>query len=174
MPNELTPYCDKWMIVNRLSVMLMTTVAETLQRVPFYTCIEQVGTSQARKRKRGNPMTVLIIDDEEMIRDLVEKVLTKAGFDVLTAASGRSGLALFSQYHFRIDLIVLDLLMDDLSGVETLRRIREVSPDLPCIISSGEAPAPDELPDELNHNVRFLQKPYHASQLLEMISQVQA
>jgi len=101
----------------------------------------------------------MIVDDEEMTKNLVKGILTKAGFDVLTATSGRSGLALFSQDYSRIDLVVLDLL--------------EVLPDLPCIISSGEAPAPDELPDELNHNVRFLQKPYRASQLLEMINQVQ-
>ena len=81
-------------------------------------------------------MRILIIDDEEMIRDLTENILTRAGFDVLTADSGQSGLELFSENFHQIDLVLLDLTMDDIPGMEILKRIREISPHLPCIISS--------------------------------------
>ena len=117
-------------------------------------------------------MRILVIDDEEMIRSLAQRILTREGFDVLTAESGQSGLKLFSENFLQIDLILLDLTMNDIPGVETLKRIREISPNLPCIISSGQEPGPNELPDELNQNVCFLQKPYRAKQLLEMVSQI--
>lgn len=117
-------------------------------------------------------MKILVIDDEEMIRSLAQKILTRAGFEVLTAESGYSGLTLMSEKPHQIDLVLVDLTMDDMPGVETLRRIREIRPGLPCIISSGQTPTPDELPDELNRNVRFLQKPYRAKQLAEMVDQI--
>ena len=117
-------------------------------------------------------MRILVIDDEEMIRSLAQRILTREGFDVLTAESGQSGLKLFSEKFYQIDLILLDLTMDGIPGVETLKRIREISPNLPCIISSGQEPGPNELPDELNQNVCFLQKPYRTKQLLEMVSQI--
>jgi len=127
--------------------------------------------SQMSKRK-GESVRILIIDDEEMIRSLAQRILTRGGFDVLTAESGQSGLKLFSENFHQIDLVLLDLTMDDMPGIETLKRIREISPDLPCIISSGQEPGPNELPDELNQNVCFLQKPYRAKQLSEMVSQI--
>ncbi len=121
---------------------------------------------------KGGPVRILVIDDEEMIRSLAQRILTREGFDVLKAESGQSGLKLFSEKFYQIDLILLDLTMDGIPGVETLKRIREISPNLPCIISSGQEPGPNELPDELNQNVCFLQKPYRTKQLLEMVSQI--
>lgn len=118
-------------------------------------------------------MRILVIDDEEMIRSLTQRILIRAGFagfDVLTAESGQSGLKLFPENFHQINLVLLDLTMDDMPGIETLKRIREISPGLPCIISSGQEPGPNELPDELNRNVCFLQKPYRTKQLLEMVS----
>lgn len=117
-------------------------------------------------------MRILVIDDEEMIRSLAQRILARAGFDVLAVESGQGGLKLFSENFHQIDLVLLDLTMDDMPGIETLKRIREISPDLPCIISSGQEPGPNELPDELNRNVCFLQKPYRTKQLLEMVSQI--
>ncbi len=117
-------------------------------------------------------MTVLIIDDEEMIRDLAQKILMRAGFDVLTAESGQSGVQLYAERHSQIDLVLLDLTMEDMPGLETLKKLREVSPDLPCLISSGHGPRVYEVPEELNHNVSFLQKPYRANQLTDAVNQV--
>jgi len=117
-------------------------------------------------------VTVLVIDDEEMIRTLTQKILLRAGFDVLTAESGQRGVQLYSERSGQIDLVLLDLTMDDIPGVEVLRKIREISGDLPCIISSGQPPGTDEIPDELQRNVYFLQKPYRANQLSDMVGQI--
>jgi len=115
---------------------------------------------------------ILVIDDEEMIRDLVQKILTRAGFAVVTAESGQSGINIFADNLHHIGLVLLDLTMDGMSGVDTLRRIRALSPDVPCLISSGQAPAPDEIPEQLKANVYFLQKPYRANQLAAMVSEI--
>jgi DNA-binding NtrC family response regulator len=116
-------------------------------------------------------VTVLIIDDEEMIRDLTRKILNHAGFEVLTADSGLAGIRLYAECHATIDLVLLDLTMDDIPGIETLKKLREITPDLPCIISSGQLVNRSEIPDDLNHNLYFLQKPYRSKQLTETIQQ---
>jgi two-component system cell cycle sensor histidine kinase/response regulator CckA len=115
---------------------------------------------------------ILVIDDEEITRDLAQRILIRAGFEVLAVESGQVGLKMFSENFHQIDLVLLDFTMDDMLGMEMFNRIRETSPDLPCIISSGEELGYNELPDELNQNVCFLQKPYRAMQLSEMVSQL--
>jgi DNA-binding NtrC family response regulator len=132
--------------------------------------LHKKGRLLEQQGRKGGPVRILVIDDEEMIRSLAQRILIRAGFDVFTAESGQSGLKLFSENFHQIDLVLLDLTMDGIPGVETLKRIREISPNLPCIISSGQEPGPNELPYELNQNACFLQKPYRTKQLLEMVS----
>lgn len=81
--------------------------------------------------------TVLVIDDEAMVRSLNERYLKRLGYRTLTAVDGRDGLARFEQHRNEVDLVLLDLTMPNMSGPETFRRLRENHPDLPVIIYSG-------------------------------------
>ncbi|MFH1373717.1 MAG: response regulator [bacterium] len=115
-------------------------------------------------------MKVLIIDDEEMIRSLAQRILHRAGHEVLLAEDGRTGLELFSSKPGDIDLVLLDLTLQGTPGMETLARIRAIVNDVPCIISSGNPPEPGLVPAELDHHITFLQKPYRASQLTDVVN----
>jgi DNA-binding NtrC family response regulator len=115
---------------------------------------------------------ILIIDDEEMIRTLAQRILTRAGHDVLVAESGDKGLELFRVNQSEVDLILLDYMMNGLSGIETLEQIREIAPGKPCIISTGQGIVSDEIPSNLRENTYFLQKPYRANQLAELVQQI--
>lgn len=81
--------------------------------------------------------TVLVIDNEAMVRSLNERYLKRLGYRTLTAVDGRDGLARFEQHSGEVDLVLLDLTMPNMSGPETFRRLRESHPDLPVIIYSG-------------------------------------
>jgi CheY-like chemotaxis protein len=81
--------------------------------------------------------TVLLVDDEEIIRLVGRRMLEKHGFRVLTAEDGSDGVRVFQAQHEEIDAVVLDLSMPRMDGHECLRRIREISSDVPVLLCSG-------------------------------------
>lgn len=80
---------------------------------------------------------VLLVDDEEGLRDAICKRLQKKGMEVGVAGSGEDALDILSQEQF--DVIVLDIKMPGIDGIETLERIKEINPDYEVIILSGHA-----------------------------------
>ncbi len=83
----------------------------------------------------GDNATVLVIDDEEVIRALFKETLEELGHTVIAAETGTEGLALVEEKDF--DLVFLDLKMPGMDGVEIFRRIRTVRPRLPVTIITG-------------------------------------
>ncbi len=81
--------------------------------------------------------TVLVVDDEEMVRAVTKSVLERAGFTVLTAADGRAALATFRDHRAEIVAILLDMTMPHLSGEETYRELRRIDPDVRVVLTSG-------------------------------------
>lgn len=122
----------------------------------------------------ANQNSILVVDDEEMICSLAKRILAREGYDVLTATSGQEGLELFTGQSEAIAMVLLDMYMDGLSGIETLRRIREIDPGMPCIFSSGQNFQTEDLPSDLQEGVRFLEKPYRFSELSDMVSSMLA
>jgi PAS domain S-box-containing protein len=113
--------------------------------------------------------TVLLVDDEEVVRDMVGEVLEQEGFSVLRAEDGAQGVALFREGRDRIDVVLLDLSMPGLSGVETFRRLREIDPAVRVVLSSGYDH--DEAKGRFGPNgpAGFIQKPYRPQQLMAEI-----
>src|ERR1051326_6178720 len=80
-------------------------------------------------------MKVLIVDDEEVLRDVLETVLRREGFDVVLAASGEEELSVLDgDTDADVDLVILDLMLPGISGIDTLRAIRSATPHLPVIV----------------------------------------
>jgi len=115
---------------------------------------------------------VLVVDDEEIILSLAQKILTRAGCETFLADNGVEGLNLFSQNHEQIDLVILDISMEGLSGFDVLRRIRRISPAIPAIVSSGHPFNEDDLPDDLATNTCLLQKPYRSTALVNKVLEI--
>jgi len=114
-------------------------------------------------------LTLLLIDDEEVVRDMVGEVLEQEGVSVLRAEDGARGVVLFREQRERIDLVLLDLSMPGLSGEETFRRLREIDPRVPVILSSGYDH--DEARGRFGEGTPagFIQKPYRPEQLMAEI-----
>jgi CheY-like chemotaxis protein len=85
---------------------------------------------------------ILVIDDEQGIRDLLDTLLRRKGYDVVVAESGQKGLDLFRQEH--PDIIVLDLKMPEMDGLTVLRQIRGLDPRIPVIILTGAGTLEEE------------------------------
>ena len=89
-------------------------------------------------RKGGGAMTpckILVVDDEEGIRNLLDVLLSRKGYDVVLAADGQKGVELFRREC--PDVVVLDLNMPEMDGVAVLRHIRTIKPDQPVIVLTG-------------------------------------
>ncbi len=113
--------------------------------------------------------TILVVDDEEPVRTVAQRVLEDSGFAVLTAADGDEGLDVFSRHGDRIALVLLDMTMPRLSGHETLERLRRIRESVTVVLSSGysEEVARDQFADQPISG--FLQKPYSPGRLLAKV-----
>jgi CheY-like chemotaxis protein len=81
--------------------------------------------------------TILVVDDEEAIRQVAKTTLERFGYQVLLARNGIEAVEVFGQVPEQITVVLLDLTMPLMSGEETLRRLRAVRPDVPVLLSSG-------------------------------------
>ncbi len=112
-------------------------------------------------------LTVLVIDDEEAIREAVTDILSLYELPVLAAASGEQGVAVLSERSDQIGLVLLDLTLPGLNGEETYYHLRELRPDLPIIISSGYRQ--NSISARFPSDTAFLPKPYDLAKLMKMV-----
>jgi two-component system, OmpR family, phosphate regulon sensor histidine kinase PhoR len=107
--------------------------------------------------------TVLIVDDEDRIRGVCSKLLSNEGYDVAQAVNGEAGMAMIAQRHF--DIILLDLMMPGISGLEALGQIRALHPDTVVIVITGYATL-DHAVDAMKKGAfDFLPKPFSPQDL---------
>lgn len=116
------------------------------------------------------PKSILIIDDEVGITDEVKSFLNEEGFHALSAYSARDGLDLLGKN--KIDLMILDMKLPDISGVEVLRICKEMSPRTKIMVITGyvDQNTFDEA-EKIGYD-GFLQKPFDFENILEEISRV--
>jgi CheY-like chemotaxis protein len=111
---------------------------------------------------------ILLVDDAASIRKLGQCILERQGFTTLTAESGTEALAIYTEHHRRIDLVILDLTMPGLSGLETWKRLRDVNSAVRVIIASGyseDAIAEEEAVSPES----FIAKPFAPEALVEAV-----
>ncbi len=118
--------------------------------------------------------TILVVDDEDCIRDLVQHVLEMAGYSVLSAGDGVIGLSVFHQKADRVSAAILDLKMPRMDGYELIRSLHRTRPDLPIIVFSGYSSE-----DATGHLAgseisAFIQKPCETEVLLRTLKSVLA
>ncbi|MGD0229920.1 MAG: response regulator [Syntrophorhabdales bacterium] len=81
--------------------------------------------------------TILLVDDEEAVIAVSKDMLEVLGYSVLIAKSGREAIELFEKHHAAVDLVILDVVMPDMGGEETLARLRGIKPSVAVTLSSG-------------------------------------
>ncbi|MFZ4619420.1 MAG: PAS domain S-box protein [Bacteroidota bacterium] len=136
-----------------------------------YTTTEETGSESAVFRSRNNEM-VLLVDDEEGMRELGRELLEENGFQVITAADGFQALDILQQNKAKIDLVILDLVMPGMDGGQTYLRMKKIKPDLKAFFCSGYVT--DTLITNLlaEENLSALQKPFRPDQFVKFVHSV--
>lgn len=112
---------------------------------------------------------VLIVDDESAVRTIASRILARAGYSVLTASDGVEGVEMVRQHGETISMVVLDVLMPRLGGIEAMRQMRELVPDLPIFLSSGFTGENTRAQLSALDRVGFLPKPYRMDELVAAV-----
>jgi DNA-binding response OmpR family regulator len=113
--------------------------------------------------------TVLVVEDDEMIRDAMTRILVREGYHALTAESGHDALGFLRAPLSPIDVVILDVHLPDVSGIDLCARIREFHPKLPIVVCTGEA-EPAEAARLLELGVhRYFRKPVTIDELLASV-----
>ena len=115
--------------------------------------------------------TVLVVDDEEPILAVASEILNYLGYSVLTSPSGEEAVDRLRQ-GAKPDVVLLDIVMPGMNGLQTLRKLREIEPGIPILISTGysDRGAAQSLLDEGVDG--FVNKPYHIETLAQQIERI--
>jgi CheY-like chemotaxis protein len=117
---------------------------------------------------------VLLIEDEELVRDMTKEMLTRLGYRVLDAKDGFEALEIFQKHQHEISCVLSDLTMPRMNGWDTLAALRKISPEIPVILSSGYDEAQVMAGEHPELPNAFLEKPYQLKGLRDTISRVLA
>jgi len=116
--------------------------------------------------------TILLVEDEEHIRDLGRRYLSRAGYNVVEAGNGREALDLYKKNQNNISLIILDLIMPEMGGKQCLEELFKLNPNLKVLIASGYSA--DELLEKAVQKMArgFVGKPFDRKELLRAVRNV--
>jgi CheY-like chemotaxis protein len=110
---------------------------------------------------RGGRETILVVEDEPVLRDLAHVILEECGYQILEAGSGREALGMWEQHKDDIDLVLTDMVMPEgVSGMDLAQQLLLTRPDLKVIFASGYSMDDLDTAFIRNGQAVFLQKPY--------------
>jgi signal transduction histidine kinase/ActR/RegA family two-component response regulator len=129
---------------------------------------EEASTETAADMLNGTA-TVLVIDDEQIVRQTAKAMLERYGYTVLVAENGKEGLDLYRVVLDKVSLVILDMTMPVMSGEETLRNLKLLDADVRVLLSSGHNEAEAIRRFAGKGLIGFIQKPYSARQLAQKV-----
>ncbi|MBW4631371.1 MAG: response regulator [Iphinoe sp. HA4291-MV1] len=122
----------------------------------------------------GNGELILVVDDEDSIRDVTKTSLESYNYKAITASDGIEAIALYAEHQNEISVVLTDMVMPSMDGITTIRTLQKINPAVKIIAVSGLASS-EKVNAVNNMGVKaFLSKPYTAKQLLQTISTVKS
>lgn len=119
---------------------------------------------------RGGQETILMVEDEPLLRELVQCVLQEHGYRILAASSGVEALRIWNEHHGEIDLLLTDMVMPGgMTGRQLAEQLEPCDSNLKVIFTSGYSQDVVARDFTLNEGINFLPKPYHPPTLVEMV-----
>jgi CheY-like chemotaxis protein len=116
--------------------------------------------------------TVLLVEDEESVRQLVKETLERKGYRVLEAENGEAGLTVAAQHQQQIDLVITDVVMPHLGGQELAQRLRASRPEIKVLYLSGYTEDAVVGEGTVESGKAFLQKPFTLQSLARKVREV--
>ena len=133
---------------------------------------EVMESLESKSPAKGGSETILLVDDEEFIRELGVDVLGQAGYTVLAASNGEQALDVYRCEGERIDLVILDLIMPGMGGSKCLKELLKISPRARILVASGYSPDASTKGALEVGAAAFINKPYDNKQLLELVRKI--
>jgi CheY-like chemotaxis protein len=118
------------------------------------------------------PESILVVDDEESFRAVVVRQLQNAGYETIEARDGSEAIKRYAERREQITAVLLDLVMPNTSGGETLTILRYYSPELPVVVTSGYSELDALTLRDTERGVGFLRKPFTAGELTTELRRV--
>ena len=137
---------------------------------------DSIGRPESSVRKKEGIQrgagVILFVDDEEMITEVGGEILKILGYDPLIAGSGKEAVEIYEKQMDRIDMVVLDMIMPGMGGLETYKQLKAIDPDVKVLLSSGYS-LDDQAQEILDQGCNgFIQKPFNIKGLSEKISEI--
>jgi CheY-like chemotaxis protein len=150
---------------SRFEVVLPTVVEATVAAKPgtspFKSVVEGAGTP-----------TVLLIEDEELLRNTLSRLLRIKGFYVTEAADGRSALDIFRSNPLHVDVVLLDMSLPQMSGREVFDELRRIRPDVKVVLTTGYSQERVLSGMGDDQGWKFVRKPYEVARLCDVIQEL--
>jgi PAS domain S-box-containing protein len=118
--------------------------------------------------------TILLVDDEDGVRTVAARMLEQLGYHVMSVPSGSRALEIYFGEQHRIDLVILDMLMPGMGGVETFQKLKELDPEVRVLLSSGYSLDGDAQQVMAAGARGFIQKPYRLANLSHKVAEILA
>jgi signal transduction histidine kinase/HAMP domain-containing protein len=131
----------------------------------------ETGLREDLKERQDLPRgteTILLVDDEQIIRELGESILRSLGYSVITASNGEEAVMIYKEQHKKIAVVIMDRIMPGMNGIEAYGKLREINPHVKVIISSGYAADEAQILRE-SGITGFLNKPYRMANMAEAV-----
>ena len=116
------------------------------------------------RRADGNPISVLVVDDESVLAEMVSMALRYEGWDITTAGDGSSAIA--AARTARPDVVVLDVMLPDMSGLDVLRRLRQQNPRLPVLLLTAKDAVEDRIAGLTAGGDDYVTKPFSIEEVV--------
>lgn len=116
--------------------------------------------------------TVLVVDDEEVVRGAARRILEHHGFSVMTAVDGIDGVEQFEKSHAELTAVLLDLTMPRMNGAAAFEKMHAINPRVPVILSSGYSESEGTDNALADRVAGYLRKPYRIQQLVDLLNKV--
>jgi PAS domain S-box-containing protein len=156
----------------------ITVYSEVGEGTAFKVYLPAITTSETLQAQEhqyklpaGHGESILVVDDEDQVREITKKTLETHGYKVITANDGKEAIALYSQYKEEIKLVLMDMMMPIMDGSASIREIHKINPDVKIIAVSGLTEK-DKLAKIADLTNAFLSKPYATENLLKTTHEV--
>jgi len=143
-------------------------------RIYFPVTEQGRGVEEWRKDKgfKGGSETILLVDDEEPIRNLGEQIFTKYGYTVLKVSDGEGALKIYQEKKEKIDLVILDLIMPGMGGKKCLEGLLQINPDVKVVVASGYSPEGTVKSFLEGGAKNFISKPFNMKEMIQVVREV--
>jgi two-component system, cell cycle sensor histidine kinase and response regulator CckA len=147
-----------------------TTFEVFLPAIPDQSAVA-VGTKE-HKARHGREETILVVDDEDIVREITKATLLDNGYKVLTAKDGPEALTLYAQHGQSIAIVLTDMIMPYLDGPSTIRALKSMNPDVKVIACSGLNTQEKRAGTKVPSDIPLLEKPFTTEMLLAKLGEV--